>query len=174
MKQMRIALLCWESRHSIAVGGLAEHVTELAFALQRRGHEVHLFTRIGPGQETLARVGGVYYHRCPYEPHPDFLIDNRRMCDSFVWHLAETQADLGKPFDVVHGHDWLVVRAMEQAKHRHRLECGFQGHRSYDVGRHQDLKAQEQRGAQAALELSIQRVAVRLPQCLEQVPERRV
>ena len=41
---MRIALLSWESLHSIAVGGLAAHVSELAAALSRRGHEVHLFT----------------------------------------------------------------------------------------------------------------------------------
>jgi len=119
MKQMRIALLCWESRHSVAVGGLAEHVTELASSLHRRGHEVHLFTRIGPGQKRRTRVSGVYYHRCPYETHPDFLIDNQRMCDSFVWHLAETETALGKPFDIVHGHDWLAVRAMAQVKNRH-------------------------------------------------------
>lgn len=116
---MRIALLCWESRHSIAVGGLAEHVTELASALHRRGHDVHLFTRQGPGQATCERVDGVYYHRCPYKADPDFLVDNQRMCNSFVWHLAETESYVGRPFDIVHGHDWLAVLAMEQAKGRH-------------------------------------------------------
>ena len=30
---MRIAMLSWESLHSIAVGGVAAHVTELAAAL---------------------------------------------------------------------------------------------------------------------------------------------
>jgi glycosyltransferase involved in cell wall biosynthesis len=40
---MRIALLCWESLHSVAVGGVAVHVTELAAALERRGHEIHVF-----------------------------------------------------------------------------------------------------------------------------------
>ena len=34
---MRIALLRWESLHSVAVGGMAVHVTELAAALERRG-----------------------------------------------------------------------------------------------------------------------------------------
>ncbi len=37
---MRIALLSWESLHSIAVGGVAVHVTELAAAFDRCEHEV--------------------------------------------------------------------------------------------------------------------------------------
>jgi len=116
---MRIALLSWESKHSVAVGGLAEHVTELSAALTRLGHEIHLFTRIALGQSGYENIAGVHYHRCPYESHADFLADNQRMCDSFVWHLAETECFLGAPFDLIHGHDWLVVRALEQAKHRH-------------------------------------------------------
>lgn len=44
-QSMKIALCAWESLHSIAVGGVAPHVTELAAGLVRRGHEVHLFTR---------------------------------------------------------------------------------------------------------------------------------
>ena len=48
---MRIAMFSWESLHSIAVGGVAPHVTELAAALQRRNHEVHVFTRRGEGQQ---------------------------------------------------------------------------------------------------------------------------
>jgi hypothetical protein len=38
---MRIAMFSWETLHSIAVGGVAAHVTELAAALQRKGHQVH-------------------------------------------------------------------------------------------------------------------------------------
>src|SRR5438034_1098211 len=38
---MRIALFSWETLHSIAVGGVGVHVSELAAALQRRGHERH-------------------------------------------------------------------------------------------------------------------------------------
>jgi len=41
---MRIAMLSWESLHSIAVGGVAAHVTELAAALARKGHQIHVFT----------------------------------------------------------------------------------------------------------------------------------
>lgn len=131
---MRIALLSWESKHSISVGGLAEHVSELAAALTMFGHEVHVFTRIGSGQSGYENVGGVHYHRCPYEPHADFLMDNQRMCDSFVWHLAETESFLAAPFDLVHGHDWLVVRAMEQAKNRHGRPLAMTFH-STEYGR---------------------------------------
>jgi len=38
---MRIAMFCWETLHSVAVGGVAAHVTEFAAALQRKGHDVH-------------------------------------------------------------------------------------------------------------------------------------
>ena len=39
---MKIALLSWETLHSIPVGGVGVHVTELAAALQRKGHEIHV------------------------------------------------------------------------------------------------------------------------------------
>jgi hypothetical protein len=37
-------MLSWESLHSIAVGGVAAHVTELAAALARKGHQIRVFT----------------------------------------------------------------------------------------------------------------------------------
>ena len=42
---MRVAFFSWESLHSVPVGGVAAHVTELSAALGRRGHEVHNFVR---------------------------------------------------------------------------------------------------------------------------------
>jgi len=39
---MKIAMFSWETLHSHAVGGIAVHVTELAAALERRGHQVHV------------------------------------------------------------------------------------------------------------------------------------
>ena len=56
---MKIAMLSWESLHSIPVGGGAVHVTELAAALERRGPEVHVFTRLGQGPTTAAILDGV-------------------------------------------------------------------------------------------------------------------
>ena len=57
---MRIALLSWESLHSIGVGGVAAHVTELAAALERKGNEVHIFTRMGrPNHAQYECIHGV-------------------------------------------------------------------------------------------------------------------
>ncbi len=109
---MRIALFSWESLHSIQVGGIAIHVTELACALERKGHEVHVFTRLGrPDHAYYERIHGVHYHRCPFASHPDFLEEVNNMCRSFVNVFFQTEDHIG-PFDIVHAHDWLTANAM--------------------------------------------------------------
>ncbi|WP_193214739.1 glycosyltransferase family 4 protein [Luteolibacter marinus] len=113
---MKIAMLSWESLHSIPVGGGAVHVTELAAALERRGHEVHVFTRLGEGQSTSAMIDGVKYHRCPIELDPDFITETNNMGNSLIYFLGATEAADGVPFDIVHGHDWLCSKALAQAK----------------------------------------------------------
>ncbi|NMC61603.1 MAG: glycosyltransferase family 4 protein [SAR324 cluster bacterium] len=112
---MKIAILSWESLHSIAVGGVAQHVTELAAALERRGHEVHVFVRTGQGQNRYDLIHGVHYHRCPIDLNPDFVTEMNNMCNSLIWHLGEIEALQG-PFDIVHAHDWMCAKALVQAK----------------------------------------------------------
>jgi glycosyltransferase involved in cell wall biosynthesis len=113
---MRIALLSWESLHSIPVGGVGAHVTELAAAMERKGHDVHVFTRMGRGQSPLERIHGVWYHRCPFDLNRNFVDEIQNMCSSFVRHLFATEEYMGAPFDVVHAHDWLAANAMVWAK----------------------------------------------------------
>ena len=108
---MRIAMLSWESLHSIAVGGVAAHVTELAAALERKGHDVHVFTRLAHGLEPYSRIHGVHYHRCPMHLTPDFVDEVNGMCSSFAHHFAGVEDLVGR-FDVVHAHDWLAANAM--------------------------------------------------------------
>ena len=108
---MRIAMLSWESLHSIYAGGVGVHVTELAAALERKGHEVHVFTRMGRGQPHYDRIDGVHYHRCPFDLHPNFVDEINNMCRSFVHHVFQTE-DYTGPFDIIHGHDWLAGNAM--------------------------------------------------------------
>ena len=109
---MKIALLSWEAVHSIAVGGIAFHVTELACALERKGHEVHIFTRLGnPYQPWYERIDGVHYHMCPYNSHPDFVEEIHNMCRSIVDSFFQAE-NHGGAFDIVHGHDWLTVPAL--------------------------------------------------------------
>src|ERR1700684_2151067 len=77
---MRIALFSWETLHSIAVGGVGVHVTELASGLTRRGHEVHVFTRQGPNQPHYSSIQGVHYHRCAFALHGNFIDEINNMC----------------------------------------------------------------------------------------------
>ncbi|MCH7814213.1 MAG: glycosyltransferase family 4 protein [Planctomycetes bacterium] len=152
---MRIALFSWESLHSIAVGGIAVHVTELAAALERRGHEVHVFVRLGQGQNTYDVVDGVHYHRCPIELNSDLVTEMNNMGNAFVWFLRESEAHQDAPFDVVHGHDWLCAKGVVQVKndlHRptvytlHSTEFGRCGNVAHD-GDSDRIRAVEAEGA---------------------------
>ncbi len=131
---MRIALLAWESLHSIMVGGVAAHVTELACALERKGHEVHVFTRMGRSDHPqYERIHGVHYHRCPFPAHPDFVEEINDMCRSFVDAVFGTEDYIG-PFDIVHAHDWLTAHAMVWIKRGRGRKTIFTVH-STEYGR---------------------------------------
>jgi glycosyltransferase involved in cell wall biosynthesis/uncharacterized protein YqgV (UPF0045/DUF77 family) len=150
---MRIGLLSWESLHSIAVGGVASHVTELAASLARAGHEVHVFTRMAPGQRFHDLIDGVHYHRCPYPGHPEFVDDVNNMCRAFVERVFVVEDTVG-PFDVVHAHDWLAANAMiwiKQGRGRrgvltvHATEYARSGS-AFHGGRSQRIRDQERAG----------------------------
>ena len=117
---MKIAMLAWESMHSVAVGGIAPHVTELAQALQLRGHEIHIFTRKKENQRRYDLINGIHYHRCSYDYNPDFLIDMANMADSFYRTLVEVEDGYGQHFDIVHGHDWMITPALTRVKNERR------------------------------------------------------
>ncbi len=134
---MRIALLSWESLHSIAVGGVAVHVTELAAALDRRGHEVHVFTRQGQSQPGYDFIDGVHYHRCPFALTTNFIDEVNNMCRAFVDAVLAVEDTVGS-FDVVHAHDWLASNAAVWVKEgrgrravltMHSTEYGRNGNR---------------------------------------------
>ena len=112
---MRIAMFSWESLHGAPVGGVATHVTELSAALERRGHEVHVFTRPAFGTGGESRIDGVWYHYCPHNLHPNFVHETQEMCRSFVGHFFQTEDRTGR-FDLVHGHDWLAASAVSWIK----------------------------------------------------------
>ncbi|MEI6233730.1 MAG: glycosyltransferase family 4 protein [Planctomycetota bacterium] len=108
---MRIALFSWETLHSIAVGGVGVHVSELGAALARRKHDVHVFTRRGANQSHFAVIEGVKYHRCDFELNPNFVDEIDTMCRVFVQACFDEE-DTGGPFDIVHAHDWLASNAV--------------------------------------------------------------
>ena len=155
---MRIAMFSWESVDSLAVGGVSVHVTELAAGLERRGHEVHVFVRIGKDQPTYAQIEGVHYHRCPIPLHADFVTEMNEMGNRFVYFLAQTEAHQGAPFDIVHGHDWLCAKAIVQAKNDrgshavltfHSTEYGRCGN-TFAGGQSERIQAVEAEGAYVA------------------------
>ncbi|MFO0927884.1 MAG: glycosyltransferase family 4 protein [Gemmataceae bacterium] len=136
---MKVALFSWETLQSISVGGVAVHVTELAAALERRGHEVHVFTRQGAGQALYECVHGVHYHRCSFQLHPNFVDEVNNMCRAFVHQFLAVEDGSGR-FDIVHAHDWLASNAMVWIKqgrgHRgvftvHSTEYGRNGNRHF-------------------------------------------
>ncbi len=146
-------MLTWESLHSIAVGGIAEHVTELAAALEREGHEVHVVTRMAPGQRYHDKIDGVHYHRCPYVAHSDFVDDINNMCRAFVERVFILE-DIFGAFDVIHAHDWLTANAMIWIKQDRGRKCLLTIHsteyarcgNAFPGGRSQRIREQERAG----------------------------
>jgi glycosyltransferase involved in cell wall biosynthesis len=131
---MRIALFSWESIHSIHVGGIAFHVTELACALERKGHEVHIFTRMGrPDHAQYECIHGVHYHRCPFATNTDFIEEINNMCRAFVHVFFATEDHIGR-FDVIHAHDWLAANALAWIKKGRGHKAVFTVH-STEYGR---------------------------------------
>jgi glycosyltransferase involved in cell wall biosynthesis len=125
---MKIALFSWESLHSIPVGGLAVHVTELAAGLQRMGNEVHVFTRIGPNQKIYEVIDGVHYHRCPFAFNSNFVYEmTNNMCKSMAYYFFESE-NFGGSFDIIHGHDWHVVPALDEIKRARNKKVVFTLH----------------------------------------------
>jgi glycosyltransferase involved in cell wall biosynthesis len=134
-KRYRIALFAWESLYSVAVGGVAPHVTELAAGLERRGHEVHVFVRSGMGQSAYERIDGVYVHRCGFDGSPDFVKECENMCNSFMHSMYEVESFMNARFDIIHCHDWLAGFALTNAKYvLGRPACVFTVH-STEYGR---------------------------------------
>jgi glycosyltransferase involved in cell wall biosynthesis len=115
------------------VGGVGVHVTELAAALERKGHELHVFTRMAEGQPHYARIDGVHHHRCPFDLHPNFVDEVNNMCRSFVHHVFETENHIG-PFDLIHAHDWLAGNALVWIKQARGRRCVLTIH-STEYGR---------------------------------------
>lgn len=112
---MRIAMLSWESLHSVAAGGVAAHVTELAAALERAGHDVHVFTRSRPHQEAEEWHDGVCYHLVEMPSRHQFIDGIALFNKQLVARFDDVSSASG-PFDVVHAHDWLTVAAMSMVE----------------------------------------------------------
>jgi len=154
---MRIAVLAWESAHSIMVGGLAVVVSRHAEALAKLGHDVHLFTRWGEGQSDSEYINGHYYHRCKFDPGQNLLAFAHNMSKSFVTRLHEVERADGR-FDIIHGHDWHVVDALHDLRSEgrvvvltfHSTEYGRNGGRFGDWWEFKEVSGKEWYGGYIA------------------------
>lgn len=99
------------------MGGLALAVTGMAKALARKGHEVHLFTRMGQGQGEYEQIDSVHYHRCGFHPGDNLLEYAWNMGQAMVERFSKVERSVGE-FDIVHGHDWHVVDALNELRNR--------------------------------------------------------
>ncbi|KAJ1489053.1 hypothetical protein T484DRAFT_1781407 [Baffinella frigidus] len=97
-EHLKIALCAWESLYSVAVGGVAPHVSELARGLSKLGHEAHLYVRMGASnQKHYEIIDGVHVHRVPIELNSDFVkecvpVMCQNMCNGFMWFIGESEA----------------------------------------------------------------------------------
>lgn len=138
---MRIAMFSWESLHSIFMGGLGVHATELSAGLERRGHEVHLITRRKAEQNAYDLIDGVHYHRIDHEiVGDDFVATMDKMCLAMAKKFSEI-TDMVGHFDLLHAHDWLTGNAMKYSMQKygtkglltmHSTEYGRDGNVFYD------------------------------------------
>ncbi|MCL6446930.1 MAG: DUF1957 domain-containing protein [Armatimonadetes bacterium] len=117
-KRYRVMILSWEYP-PVTVGGLARHVHDLAHALVGQGDEVHVLTCPAAGLTTEYFDRGVHIHR----------VDRKAITadDFFAWVEQLNEALLGLgiqvaarygPFDLIHGHDWLIEYAARKLRER--------------------------------------------------------
>ncbi len=153
---MRIACLAWESLHSARVGGLGVVVTGLCEELFKRGHDVHLFT-MATDQTDYERIEGVHYHRLKFDPGQNSLQFAHNMSGAMVARLHEVEKYHGE-FDIVHGHDWHVVDALNDLKNEglktvltyHSTEYGRNGNRFGDWWEFKEISNKEWYGGYIA------------------------
>lgn len=100
-------MLSWESLHSVKVGGLAPHVSELAEALALKGHDIHIFSR-NKDMAHYELVNGVHYHRVNHSLFGGIVQQMDSMCDAMYCAFIEAKDKFGR-FDLVHVHDWHPV-----------------------------------------------------------------
>jgi glycosyltransferase involved in cell wall biosynthesis len=114
-------MLSWEYPPN-NVGGLGKHVTDLVPALVSEDVEVHLLTPRFKGGEIVERNDNSYIYRIepPIVEPGDFLSitwqTNLRLQEA-AYNLIEKYG----PFDLIHGHDWLVAFAGVSLKHHYKI-----------------------------------------------------
>jgi len=118
---MRILMLSWEYPPHV-VGGLGQHVADLAPALARRGVEVHVVTPMRQGGDARAEDGQLHVHRVPISAFgtPDF-VGEVQISNQVLASYGQSLIGNSGPFDLLHNHDWLTAQAARTLKLDNRL-----------------------------------------------------
>lgn len=118
---MRVLTLTWEYPPHI-VGGLGQHVAELAPALARRDVEMHVVTPMRKGGASEEQQGQLYVHRVPANTLAagGFYEEAWQTNQVLASYCRALIAERG-PFDLIHNHDWLTAMAARDLKHAYRL-----------------------------------------------------
>jgi glycogen(starch) synthase len=144
MQPVRILMLSWEFPPR-SVGGLAQHVYDLATAMAQAGEEVHLITCAADKAEEREVVNGIHVYRVnPYNlPALDFPTWVMQFNLSMVEYGISLVNSLGE-IDLVHAHDWLVAYAGRALKHAYKVPLIATIHAT-EYGRNQGLHNDLQR-----------------------------
>ena len=109
----RVLVLSWEYP-PIVEGGLARHVAKLSEQLATQGAEVHVLTRGAAGDPADELRAGVHVHRVPEPSKPRDLEAFLTWVDHMNADMVRAAEAIEGPFDLVHGHDWLVAMAADR------------------------------------------------------------
>ncbi|MGQ9780710.1 MAG: glycosyltransferase family 4 protein [Nitrososphaeria archaeon] len=109
-------MLSWEYPPNI-IGGIARHVDELSRFMSRKGVDMTVVTPEVSGSPLAEVREGVKVIRVQIQtPAPNFYNWIFLMNHFFSKKIAQLVREQG-PFDIVHGHDWMVVPSACEAKH---------------------------------------------------------
>lgn len=105
---MRLLMLSWEYPPNV-MGGLGQHVAELAPTLAQQGVEVHLVTPTANIKDVAkVKENGVVVHHV-FAPALnaqsdiyDRVVQTNRTLENYVIH------QIGEKYDLIHVHDWLT------------------------------------------------------------------
>jgi glycogen synthase len=104
---MRILMLSWEYPPYI-VGGLGQHVANLAPALAAQGVDVHVVTPLWTTAGESVELPGVTVHRIPVVVGDGDIMEQALRVNQTLQAAARSLIEAKPGFDLIHAHDWLV------------------------------------------------------------------
>jgi glycogen(starch) synthase len=162
---VRCLILSWEYP-PLVEGGLGRHVGRLAPGLAGLGLDVDVLTR--GAEAAQERRDGVAVHRVAEARRPDDVTRLVAWVERLNDQLLAAGTELGgaAPFDLVHGHDWLVAEAAERLAGRFGCPLAMTIHAT-EHGRHRGWVAGEPQAQIHAAEARAVHGADRLIVCSE-------